>query len=114
MSTLKIETPHLALFMARRNSGKTTLMKYLLGVLARGKRFRWVSIVSATSFNREWQAVVGDRHVLPEFDPEWLDALLRRQAALKADGVSTTIASARRTFTLTSSRGSPALVATTA
>ena len=88
MSTLKIETPHLALFMARRNSGKTTLMKHLLGVLARGKRIRWVSIVSTTSFNREWQAVVGDRHVLPEFDPEWLDALLRRQAALKADGVS--------------------------
>ena len=73
--------------MARRNSGKTTLMKHLLGVLARGKKFRWVTVVSATSFTGEWQAVVGERHVLPQFDPEWLDALLRRQAALKADGV---------------------------
>ena len=87
MSALKIECPHLALFMARRNSGKTTLMKHLLGVLARGKKFRWVTVVSATAFNGEWAAVVGEKHVLPEFDPEWLDALLVRQAALKADGV---------------------------
>ena len=85
--SFKIETPHLALFMARRNSGKTTMMKHLLGVLARAKKFRWVTVVSATAFNGEWAAVVGDRHVLPEFDPEWLDALLRRQAALKEDGV---------------------------
>ena len=87
MSSLKIECPHLALFMARRNSGKTTLMKHLLGVLARGKKFRWVTVISATAFTREWAAVVGEKHVLPEFDPEWLDALLKRQAALKADGV---------------------------
>ena len=87
MSALKIETPHLALFMARRNSGKTTLMKHLLGVLARAKKFRGVTVVSATAFNGEWAAVVGDKHVLPEFDPEWLDQLLRRQAALKEDGV---------------------------
>ena len=73
--------------MARRNSGKTTLMQHLLGILARGKKFRWVTVVSATAFNGEWAAVVGERHVLPEFDPEWLDELLRRQAALKADGV---------------------------
>jgi energy-coupling factor transporter ATP-binding protein EcfA2 len=85
--SLKIETPHLALFMARRNSGKTTLMKHLLGVLARAKKFRWVTVVSATAFTQEWQAVVGERHVLPQFDPEWLDQLLRRQAALKEDGV---------------------------
>jgi len=87
MSALKIECPHLALFMARRNSGKTTLMKHLLGVLARGHKFRWVTVISATAFNGEWAAVVGERHVLSEFDPEWLDELLRRQAALKADGV---------------------------
>ena len=46
-----------------------------------------MTVVSATSFNGEWAAVVGEKHVLPEFDPEWLDELLRRQAALKADGV---------------------------
>ena len=73
--------------MARRNSGKTTLMKHLLRTLALGKKFNWVTVVSATAFNGEWGAVVGEKHVLPEFDPEWLDQLLRRQAALKADGV---------------------------
>ena len=62
-------------------------MKHLLGILARGKKFRWVTVVSATAFNGEWAAVVGERHVLPEFDPEWLDELLRRQASLKTDGV---------------------------
>ena len=73
--------------MARRNSGKTTLMKHLLRTLALGKKFNWVTVISATAFNGEWAAVVGEKHVLPEFDPEWLDALLERQAALKADGV---------------------------
>ena len=73
--------------MARRNSGKTTLMKHLLGILAKNKKFRWVTVVSATSFNGEWAAVVGEKHVLPQFDPEWLDELLRRQAALKQDGI---------------------------
>ena len=55
--------------MARRNSGKTTLMKHLLGVLARGKKFHWVTVVSATAFNGEWATVVGERHVLPEVEP---------------------------------------------
>jgi hypothetical protein len=62
-------------------------MKHLLGVLARGKKFRWLTVVSATSWTGEWASVVGEKHVLPELDPVWLDELLRRQAALKGDGV---------------------------
>lgn len=83
MAPLKIECPHLALFHARRNSGKTVLMKHLLGTLARGQKFSWVTVVSATAFNGEWQEVVGEENVLAEFDPEWLEELLARQATLK-------------------------------
>ena len=85
---LTIKTPTLSLFFARRNSGKTYLMKHLVGVLARGKAINWVRVVTPTAFNGEWSAVVGEDYVEPEFDEEWLDDLLRRQADLKARGVN--------------------------
>ena len=85
--TLQIRCPHLALFHAKRNSGKSRLMVHILGILARGHSFQWVEVVSATSFNGEYQAFVGEDHVRAELDPQWLDALLRRQATLKQNGV---------------------------
>ena len=87
-TTLKIKTPTLSLFFARRNSGKTFLMKHLVSVLARGRAINWIRVITPTAFNGEWAAIVGDDHVEPEFDEEWLDDLLRRQADLKARGVN--------------------------
>lgn len=87
MAALKIRTPTLSLFFARRNSGKTFLMKHLVGVLARGKAINWVRVITPTAFNGEWGAIVGDDYVEPEFDEDWLDDLLRRQADLKERGI---------------------------
>ena len=82
-----MRTPHLALFVARRNSGKSYLMRHLLHVLARGKRFKWVIVISPTAFNGEWSSVVGEDNVLSVFDPEQVGHLMDRQGDLREDGV---------------------------
>ena len=82
-----MQCPHLALFIARRNSGKSYLMRHLLHVLARGKKFRWVLVISPTAFNGEWSAVVGEDNVLSQFDPDQVSHLMDRQAELREDGV---------------------------
>ena len=88
MSTkLILQCPHLALFLARRNSGKSYLMRHLLHVLAKGHKFKWVLVVSPTKFNLEWSSIVGDDNVLDTFDPEQIATLFDRQAALREDGV---------------------------
>ena len=66
---LILQCPHLCLFLARRNSGKSYLMRHLLHVLARGHKFKWVLVVSPTKFNQEWTSVVGDDAVLDTFIP---------------------------------------------
>ena len=88
MSTkLTITTPHLALFVARRSSGKTHLQKHLLYVLAKGGRFKWVLVITPTAFNGEWASIVGAENVLPVFDPEQVETLMQRQADLREDGI---------------------------
>ena len=88
MSTkLTITTPHLALFVARRSSGKTHLQKHLAYVLAKGGRFKWILVITPTAFNGEWSAIVGEDAVLPVFDPEQVETLMQRQADLRADGI---------------------------
>ena len=88
MSTkLTIKTPHLALFLARRNSGKTHLQKFLLDTLARAQRFRWVLVICPTAFTGDWGSIVGPENVLPVFDPEQVETLMQRQADLREDGI---------------------------
>ena len=82
-----MQCPHLALYIARRNSGKSYLMRHLLHVLARGKRFKWVIVISPTSFTQEWGSIVGSDNVLSKFDPEQVGHLMDRQGELREDGV---------------------------
>ena len=57
---LVLTTPHLALFVARRNSGKTWMMRHLLYTLARAQRFKWVLVICNTSFTGDWGAIIGE------------------------------------------------------
>ncbi len=84
---LVLTTSHLGLFIARRNSGKTHLQKFLLYTLARAHRFKWVLVICPTSFSGEWSVIVGEDAVLPVFDPEQVETLMQRQADLREDGV---------------------------
>ena len=85
---LTLKCPHLCLFVARRNSGKSYLMRHLLHVLAKGKKFKWVLVVAPTKFNGFWSEIVGDESVLNTFDSEQIAVLFDRQAALREDNVS--------------------------
>ena len=62
-------------------------MRHLLHVLARGKKFKWVLVVSPTKFTLEWSSIVGDDNVLDVFDPDQIALLFDRQAALREDNV---------------------------
>ena len=84
---LVLTTPHLALFVARRNSGKSHLAKFLLYTLARAQRFKWVLCICNTSFVGDWGAIIGEENVLPVFDGEQLENLMERQAQLREEGV---------------------------
>ena len=84
---LVLTTPHLALFVARRNSGKSHLAKFLLYTLARAQRFKWVLCICNTSFVGDWGAIIGEENVLPEFNGEQLENLMERQAQLREEGV---------------------------
>ena len=85
MSTkLILQCPHLCLFIARRNSGKSYLMRHLLHVLAKGKKFKWVLVVAPTKFNGFWSEIVGDDAVLDHFDEDQIATLFdRRQPCAK-------------------------------
>ena len=84
---LVLTTPHLALFVARRNSGKSHLAKFLLYTLARAQRFKWVLVICNTSFTGDWGAIIGEENVLPVFDGEQLENLMERQGQLREEGV---------------------------
>ena len=84
---LTLKCPHLCLFIARRNSGKSYLMRHLLHVLSRGGKFKWILVVTPTKFNGEWSSIVGDENTLDTFDPEQIATLFDRQAALREDNV---------------------------
>ena len=74
---LMLRTPHLALFLARSNTGKSYLMRYLLYQLARAQRFSWITVISPTSvYNGEWD-FVGTENVTDVFSEKWIFAIMK-------------------------------------
>ena len=79
MSTLEIATPHLAAFIARRNSGKSHLQKHMLHLLTRAGKFACVKVVTPTKFNKEWSDIVGEDNVSEQWDEIEIERLLQHQ-----------------------------------
>jgi hypothetical protein len=77
-----IKTPNLMTVIAKRNSGKSHMLKNLLHQCMKAKKFKWVLIFSATKFNGEWTSIVGEKNVYEEFNAEMVIALLNKQADL--------------------------------
>jgi hypothetical protein len=86
MGSLEIQTPHLAAFIARRNSGKSHLQKHLLHLLTKAKRFSWVRVVTPTAFTHEWSDIVGEENVRETWDEEEVERLLEHQKECREKG----------------------------
>ena len=86
MSGLELRCPHLATFIARRNSGKSHLQKYLLHCLAGAGKFSWVLVISPTKFNGEWCSIVGEDNVREAWDEAEIERILEHQKACKMKG----------------------------
>ena len=86
MGSLEIRTPHLAAFIARRNSGKSHLQKHLLHLLTKAKRFSWVRVVTPTAFTHEWSDIVGEENVRETWDEEEVERLLDHQKECREKG----------------------------
>ena len=83
MAGMEIRTPHLCCFIARRNSGKSHLQRYLLHCLAGASKFSHVRVITSTKFNGEWSAIVGDENVYETFNEDDIERLLDHQKACK-------------------------------
>lgn len=80
--TIKLNT--LSVFIAKRNSGKSYLMKHLLSTIIKKKStINWVKVITPTKFNGEWSNILGDDNVYDEFDNDLIDDILDRQKILK-------------------------------
>ncbi len=107
---LTINTPHLGLVIARRNSGKTHLQKFMLYTLARAQWFKWV-LVSVPLLLRAIGVVSSaPRMSSPCLTAEQVERVMERQAELR-EGVSfSTITLVRPISRVIYSRKSPARV----
>jgi hypothetical protein len=74
-----ISTPSFCLLIAKRNSGKSHMIKHILYTLAKNNKFDFCLVVTATKFTGEYGAIVGERNVFDTFSMEWFNALLNAQ-----------------------------------
>jgi hypothetical protein len=75
---LNIRTPNLTVFAARRNSGKTHMMTWLLYQMKH--LFDYILIINPTSFNGHWGSICNN--IIQEFDEDILTKIMDKQAEL--------------------------------
>jgi hypothetical protein len=68
--------------VARKNSGKTHMIKALIHQAFKKKHYKWVIVISPTAFNGDYAKIIGKNNVFSSFDPESIDAMLNHQEAL--------------------------------
>jgi hypothetical protein len=67
--------------VARKNSGKTHMIKALIHQAFKKKNYKWVIVISPTAFNGEYAKII-ENNVFSKFDPESIDAMLNHQESL--------------------------------
>ena len=77
-----IDPNHIVMIVARKNSGKTHLIKHLLHQAFRQQKYDWCICITPTKFNKEYTNILGDKFVFESFNPEQIDALLNNQEKL--------------------------------
>ena len=80
---IEIQTPHLALFCARRNSGKSYLMRHLVHQLTKAKRFAWIYLISPTALvNGEWNHI-GQQNITDTYNAQSVEKLMFECAKIR-------------------------------
>ena len=80
---LEIKTPCLMLFSAKRNSGKSHAITWLLYRLCR--RFSHIIIMTSTAFNGHYEKFLTKQCIIPFFDEDKINQLFDRQKKLLSD-----------------------------
>jgi len=78
----EIDPNHILMVVARKNSGKTYLIKHLLHQAFKKKKYDWVICVTPTKFNKDYTNLMGDKNVFESFEPDSIDAMLNAQEKL--------------------------------
>ena len=83
----KLNTPCLAIMVARRGSGKSYLMRYLLYCMTKAKKFDAVILISPTAaFNGEYSGILPEKNIIAKFSAEYIYTLLEAQKKIIAKG----------------------------
>lgn len=77
---LKLKSPALILFSAKRNSGKSHLITWLL--YNKCREFNHIYVMSPTAFNGFYQKYLENEHIIPTFDESFIDKIFARQAKM--------------------------------
>ena len=80
---LNIKTPCLMLFSAKRNSGKSHSITWLLYRLCR--RFQHIIVMSSTAFNGHYAQYLPKECIFPNFDEDKINQLFERQKKILSE-----------------------------
>jgi hypothetical protein len=82
VSLPNIDPNHIVMIVARKNSGKTFLIKHLLRDAFSKGLYDWCVCITPTKFNKDYTNILGDKYVFESFDPEQIDAMLNTQESM--------------------------------
>ena len=82
--SIEIKIGGLAVWCARRGSGKSTMMRYVVDKLLSGGQYEWVKVCCPTAhLNGDWNHV-GAKHIQTTNLEKYIEGLYKRQADAKS------------------------------
>ena len=86
MSLIKLSHPGLYICYGRPSSGKSNLIKYIIGHFMKEKLIDFVYVMSGSSFNGYFQSFLGKKHVSP-YNEDKINNLLNLCAKKKQKSI---------------------------
>ena len=80
---LDIKTPCLMLFSAKRNSGKSHAITWLIYRLCR--RFQHIIVMTGTAFNGHYEKYLPKESIIPTFDENKINQIFERQKKILSE-----------------------------
>jgi hypothetical protein len=80
MEPFQMDNPNLTIFSAKRNSGKSYLIRYMLYKAAQD--YNDVIVMCPTSFHSDYPKFIHKSRLIPRYDEDLLQHIIKRQAAI--------------------------------